>query len=84
MSNVCSGNTEDHCCYLRGKPCPHLEQHTMPDRKWVCGLRRKLGDWDKVLESEEYLTDVAPVFEPLGINCRDWPEPTGCGNCNAD
>lgn len=80
----CHGNTEDHCCYIAGEACPYLEENTLPDRKWVCGLMRKLGDWDLVIASPEYQQDVAPHFDPLGINCRDWPEfpaQAFCGEC---
>ena len=82
----CSGTADDHCCYLKGQRCPFSEDNTLPDRRWVCGLRRKLGNWDDVLASDEYMTVVAPVFEPLGINCRDWPDGEGansavCGEC---
>jgi len=54
----------------------------MPGRKWVCGLRRKLGNWDLVLASPEYKTDVAPKLNP-GINCKDWPDKplTKCFEC---
>ena len=70
----CLGNSEDHCCYLKGVACKHLEENTVEDRRWVCGLRRKLGNWDDVIASTEYQTDVAPILEPLGINCRDYPD----------
>jgi hypothetical protein len=46
----------------------------MPDRRWVCGLRRRLGDWDAVLASPEYQKDVAPELERYGYTCRDWPD----------
>ena len=79
----CAGNSEDHCCYLDGKPCKYIEKDTVEGRKWACGLRRELGDWDLVLVSEEYKKDVEPHFEPQGINCRDWPEANAayCGEC---
>ena len=56
----------------------------MPDRRWVCGLRRKLGDWDLVLKSKEYLEDVDPLLKRHGYTCKDWPDkPAGrhCGDC---
>jgi len=77
----CLGNTPDHCCYLDSKPCPHLEENTVEGRRWACGLRRKLGNWDDVLESKEYKADVLPVFGPIGINCKDWPKGKHCGEC---
>ena len=80
----CSGNADTHCCWLVGQVCPHLEENTLPDRRWVCGLRRRLGDWDAVLASAEYRRDVAPFLKPLGYNCRDWPDEypgMKCGDC---
>lgn len=49
----------------------------MLGRRWACGLYRKLQDWNKVINSAEYKKHVAPVFEPLGMNCRDWPDGVG-------
>ena len=80
----CAGNAKTHCCWLSGKVCKYLEENTVPSRRWVCGLRRKLGDWDAVLASPEYQKDVAPILERLGYNCKDWPDkPEGmrCGDC---
>ena len=73
----CNGNRDDHCCWIKGNPCPHLEENTVKGRRWACGLYRKLQDWDAVLASQEYIIDVKPTFEPLGMNCRDWPDGTG-------
>lgn len=70
----CLGNREDHCCWIAGVACPHLEENTVEGRRWACGIYRKLQDWDAVIISKEYLADVAPTFEPLGMNCRDWPD----------
>ncbi len=71
----CDGNTEDHCCYINGQPCLYLEVDTLPDRHWVCGLRRELGAWDAVHTDARYLQNVAPVVRPLGADCGDWPPP---------
>lgn len=70
----CHGNAQDHCCWLEGKECDYLEENTVPGRRWACGLRRELGDWDLVLEDPRYKENVAPTFELSGINCRDWPD----------
>jgi hypothetical protein len=76
----CSGNSVDHCCYVNGERCPHsIDNHE--GRRWACGLRAQYGNWDDVLTSTEYLTDVAPAFGPLGINCKDFPDTTHCGLC---
>jgi hypothetical protein len=82
----CRGNAKTHCCWLKGNVCKYLEEDTVADRRWACGLRRELGDWDKVLASVEYTTHIAPHFGPKGINCKDWPDktdsgPARCGDC---
>lgn len=80
----CRGNAEDHCCYVKGERCRFSEDNTVEGRRWACGLRRELGDWDLVLKDERYIEFVAPVFEPLGVNCRDWPDAgkgQRCGLC---
>lgn len=80
----CHGNAATHCCWLAGEVCPHLEENTVVGRRWACGLMRKLGNWDLVLHSEEYLRDVEPILKPFGYNCKDWPDkPKGakCGDC---
>jgi len=83
----CNGNRDDHCCYVNGNACRFLEMDTVPDRKWVCGLRRELGDWDLVIEDQRYLEHVAPVFGEM--NCRDWPDGEGvnhgvCSDCGCN
>lgn len=81
----CHGNRDDHCCYVRGQPCQFVEKNTVEGRRWACGLRRELGDWDEVLASDRYQTHVAPYFTN-GMNCRDWPDGNGankgvCDEC---
>lgn len=76
----CLGNAADHCCYIKGEPCAFVEEH--PDgyidenghsRRWVCGLRRELGDWDKVLSDPRWISMSKDGWRP-GLNCRDWPD----------
>jgi hypothetical protein len=84
----CSGNAYDHCCYFGGKVCTFLEENTLPDRKWVCGLMREHQDWDKVLADPMYQQVVIPLLEQyvwphseVKYTCKTWP--TGgccCGN----
>ena len=90
---LCKGrNNDDHCCWLLGKPCPHLEENTQPGFRWTCGLRRELGDWDLVLEDKRYIRDVHSVWVSLAkqadepvVNCRDWPDGKNfCRNCGAN
>ena len=79
---ACEGNAADHCCYVGGEPCPFLEENTVEGRRWACGLYRELGNWDAVLASGGYQKHVAPTFDPIGINCRDYPaKGVFCGTC---
>ena len=82
-SGNCQGrNLDDHCCYVGDKACEFLEENTEPGFRWSCGLRRELGDWDLVLIDQRYINGPGKVFEPLGMNCRDFPTASqGCGNC---
>lgn len=80
----CDGNQVDHCCYIAGEPCRYLEKNTVADRRWACGLRRELGDWDSVLASDRYKEHIAPVFEPAGMDCKAYPDLSKgqkCFNC---
>lgn len=67
---------------MAGEPCVFLEEDTGADRRWVCGLRREYGDWDKAMKSEEYQNIVEPHFGPQGVNCRDWPDLAKGQSCN--
>lgn len=78
----CCGNGNDHCCYVKGSPCKYLEENTVEGRRWACGLRRKYGNWDDVIASIEYQTDIVPVWgnpleDPTVLNCKDWPNGEG-------
>lgn len=80
---TCSGNSDDHCCYIKGKACIFLEKNTIPGRKWSCGLRRELGSWSEVHKDERYLQEVKPKLDELELpNCGDWPRPgETCAEC---
>ena len=82
--NVCNGDLDDHCCHLgRHGVCSYLVETSGP-RRWTCSLRAKLGSWDKVHKSEEYLKDVRPLLYDIGIavDCGDWPlQGDTCGTC---
>ena len=83
----CLGNAPDHCCYVNGIDCKFLEVNTVEGRKWACGLRRELGDWDLVLDDPRYQEHVQPVFGEL--NCRDYPDGEGinrgiCKECGCN
>lgn len=76
----CHGNGGDHCCYVRGDACSFLEQNTVPDRRWVCGLRRELGSWDAVHADLRYLTEVRPAWDEAGVvDCGDFQGPNRDG-----
>ena len=79
MRGVCDGNSEGHCCWLRGKVCDFLEEGTVDGRRWACRLRREKGDWDAVLASDDYKIHVEPILGPLGLSCKTWPT----DRCNA-
>ena len=91
----CSGNGNDHCCYIKGKPCRFLitnyTDETGHFRKWACGLRAELGDWDTVLVDPRYKKLIAEKSWHPDVNCRDWPDgPVGtrgfyvCKECGAN
>ena len=81
---ACSGNHTEHCCWIAGEPCVFLEENTVENRHWVCGLRRELGSWDTVHEDPRYIDLIRPTFEHLApeYNCGDWPPPGfRCESC---
>lgn len=84
----CLGNGNDHCCYIKGKPCPHLITNYTDEtgwfRKWACGLRAELGDWDKVLDDPRYKKLIAEKSWAPGVNCRDWPDGEGWNKYDCD
>ena len=88
----CRGTGPDHCCYIGGKPCQFLiTDHTDDEgnfRKWACGLRAELGNWDAVLADPRYIEHVQGAWRE-GINCRDWPDGEGvngdfCSKCKTN
>lgn len=75
MSN-CTGNGEDHCCWIDGMVCIYLEEYTVPDRHWACGLLRKYGSWEAMYHSPEYKMIMAVAPASIGgrnYRCGDWP-----------
>jgi len=72
--SVCAGNSEDHCCWVNGKVCPHLEENTVEGRHWACGLLVKLGSWEAVYKDNNWQLDVKPLCDRIGVRgCGDWP-----------
>jgi len=83
----CSGNASDHCCWVNGKPCPLMIENHVDEtgyfRRWACGLRAELGDWDLVIADPRYKEATGTAWTN-GLNCRDWPDGVGVnkGTCN--
>ncbi len=75
--SACHGNQPDHCCWVDGERCPYLEEATVPDRRWVCGLRRELGSWEAVHADPRY-APIQAVWDRVGIeSCGAWGPGTG-------
>lgn len=76
MPAVCDGEGDtdgDHCCYVDGVPCPHLEVDGSTGRRYACGLFVELGSWDAVHTDPRYLADVQPTWDRVGIeSCGSW------------
>lgn len=75
---ICPGDTDQHCCELNGKRCHFLEEHTVPGRRWSCGLYRQLGNWSAVHTDPRYLATVKPEWGKTalaGQECGEWPRP---------
>lgn len=61
-----------------GRRCRYLEQNTIPGRRWVCRLRRKLGSWTAVHHDLGYQWHVQKVWNQVGIeSCGAWGPGTG-------
>lgn len=76
MPTLCTGLNDDHCCYLKGVVCRHLEENTVPGRRWACGLKRVHGTWDAVYASPEWPAVLQDAIDSgLGENykCGEWP-----------
>lgn len=85
MMVVCAGNNDDHCCWVDGKVCPHLEGNTVKDRRWACGLLVMCGSWEAVYETAAWRRHVKPFCDRTGVRCGDWP-PEGqvCATCGVN
>ena len=83
---LCNGNSQDHCCYLNGKVCVFLEEWTVPDRHWACGLYRELGSWELVHRDTRYQKHIQPFWDTHGprmgvYSCGEFPGPNKCESC---
>lgn len=79
---TCKDYGDDHCCWINGKVCSYLEEHTVEGRRWACGLFRKLGSWEKVYETEEYKRDIKPLMDRIGCQCGEYPGDGICAVCD--
>ena len=84
MPTLCTGNAADHCCYF-GTVCEHLEENTVPGRRWACGLKRVYLTWEGVYASPEWPAVLAKA-EAVGLGsdykCGEWPRlGETCGTC---
>ena len=81
---ICTGNLDDHCCYF-GEVCKHLEENTVPGRRWACGLHRKYGSWEAMYAAPEWSEVIAKAISvglPETYKCSEWPvEGEKCGVC---
>ncbi len=79
---ICTGNSEEHCCWVNGKHCPHLVENRV-GRRWACGLLVKLGSWEEVYKTAEWQRDVKPLCDRLGLaGCHAYPrEGQVCLSC---
>lgn len=98
----CEGRKVGHCCIYKGVVCPHLVEKEADDpdqgnqkRRWHCDLYESLGNWNAVLNSDDYIEQVQPLWDSLdppenGYNCKDWPQKYPevmdalCGQCCYD
>jgi hypothetical protein len=79
----CRDTGAEHCCWIDGKVCTYLEEHTVADRRWVCGLFRIHGAWSRVYQTAGYIRDVKPTMDRLGVGCGEWPaENVTCAACD--
>jgi len=78
----CGSNPKDHCCWFTDNTeCPFLrttDQRTRAETGyyWKCALRAKLGSWEEVHKSPQYLAKIKPRLEAAGEgDCGDYPKP---------
>ena len=59
-----------------------LEENTVPERRWACGLYRVLGSWEAVHQHAGYKKLVQPKLPSSVPSCGSWP-PVGviCPSC---
>jgi hypothetical protein len=78
---LCDGLGDEkgnHCCWLDGAVCPHLQVDGPSGRHYACGLYVELGDWAAVHTDARYLADVRPHWTATGTqDCGSWFGPQG-------
>lgn len=74
--SLCDGGGNaagDHCCYVGGAPCPHLQVDGASGRRFACGLFVELGNWAAVHADARYAADVKPHWDQSGVvGCGPW------------
>ena len=70
----------------------YLRENAVEGRRWSCALYNQYGNWDDVIASTEYQTNIQPLWDNYkvgagvsrpGLSCATWPPPdmvcNGCG-----
>lgn len=79
-NSPCTGNGEDHCCYVNGEPCMYLGENVVPGRRWACTLYVRYGNWDDVHLDAGYIENVQSVWDSLGTREDGTPVIASCGD----
>ena len=81
---TCLGTPDSHCCNIGDLGVCGFFEPDDPSRpgQGSCQLRRRLGSWDKVHESDDYRPVGVIVRDMVGVDCGDWPTPgERCATC---
>lgn len=76
------GRAAEHCCWIAGEVCPHLQRSAVPGFRWACALRAALGSWAAVHAAPAYGA-VRARLRAAGVaqDCGDWPPPGVSCHC---
>jgi hypothetical protein len=84
MAGSCTGKSKNSCCWVNGKLCPYVrDDGENTERRWVCTLREKYGNWEEVHIDEGYIENVKPHWEATNVpDCGAYPrKDQECGEC---
>jgi hypothetical protein len=74
---MCEG--KEICCWIEGVVCPFLRDDGInTERRYVCTLREKYGNWNDVHNDAQYKKFVQPYW--IKLNIKDCGTYT-CDNC---